>query len=245
MSPLTLLAPLGFGALLPIFVSSNSGDEDDPVEPPDPETQIEGTDGDDVLDAVLNETVNGLEGDDTLTASETSDGAVLNGGEGADSLSLDGFNGTANGGAGDDTVSQFLPGGSGPGGILNGGDGDDSLLVFGGGNQEMPTVANGGNGDDTIIGAGTGGTINGEAGDDVIDVQGRFDGVFGGAGNVTIHGDSLDESGGAALFGGAGDDVLSTADGAGFDYRGELDGGDGNDTLTTELLGAPPVFSTS
>ena len=74
----------------------------------------------------------------------------------------------------------------------------------------------------------------------MIDVQGQLGGVFGGEGDDTIHGGALDSSGGSPLSGGAGNDVLSTSDDAGFDYRSELTGGEGNDTLTTELLGAAP-----
>ena len=82
MSPLTLIALLGFGALLPIFENSNTDDSDETADPPDtdPAPVVDGSSEDDLLSAVLSETLNGAEGDDTLIAEDTSDGAVLNGG---------------------------------------------------------------------------------------------------------------------------------------------------------------------
>ena len=110
MSPLTLIALLGFGALLPIFENSNTDDSDETADPPDtdPAPAVDGSSEDDLLSAVLSETLNGAEGDDTLIAEETSDGVVLNGGQGADSLSLFGTNGTLNGGLGADRIEAFL-----------------------------------------------------------------------------------------------------------------------------------------
>lgn len=222
MSALVLMGLLGVSMLLPIFVNSDSDEGDDTADPPEPGPVVDGTDGADMLTAIANEMINGAEGDDTLTATDASDGAVLNGGEGADRLSLNGQNGTANGGLGADSIEMFVP---------DGGDPETSDT----------SVINGGEGNDTLNAAGTDGIVNGDGGDDMIDVQGRLDGAFGGDGDDTIHGGALDSAGGTSLFGEAGNDVLSTSDDAGFDYRSELDGGAGNDTLTTELLNTSPT----
>ena len=106
MQPLTLLALLGFGALLPIFENSTTDDSDETADPPDtdPAPVVDGSSGDDLLTAALNETLSRTEGNDTLKAEDTSVGAVLNGGQGADSLSLFGTIGTLNCGLGADRI---------------------------------------------------------------------------------------------------------------------------------------------
>ena len=137
MQPLTLLALLGFGALLPIFENSTTDDSDETADPPDtdPAPVVDGSSGDDLLTAALNETLSGAEGNDTLKAEDTSVGAVLNGGQGADSLSLFGTIGTLNCGLGADRIEAFLsdapPAGAPDTTVINGDEGDDTILAVG------------------------------------------------------------------------------------------------------------------
>ncbi|MBL4749898.1 MAG: Hint domain-containing protein [Amylibacter sp.] len=133
------------------------------------------------------------------------------------------------GGAGDDVIT-----GLGGDDVLDGGTGDDEIY--------------GGGGDDEITGGAGNDFVEGGAGDDVIDTSGPnstgfnpaldlgFPGlvtpdadpfndrdvVYGGAGNDTITtGDDAD-----TIFGGTGDDVIDGGIDADF-----IDGGDGDDTI--------------
>jgi Ca2+-binding RTX toxin-like protein len=125
---------------------------------------------------------------------------------------------------------------------LNGGEGQDTLFLEGPIIPEVENTsqANGGDGDDTITAIGLGGSVDGGGGDDVIEVQGTLDAVNGGNGDDTITASAADYGGGSPLNGGAGNDVLSTSDDAGFSYRAELDGGAGDDTLTSALITTSP-----
>lgn len=225
MSGILLVALMATGLML-VPLELSEGDEDDaadpvegetptnPTDPTDPDTPTTpdgGTGGEDPVAAL-----DGTEGADTLMASP---GQVVNGLGGADELTALSSNATLNGGDGQDTL--FLEG----------------TITEG---ETNTSQANGDAGDDTITAIGLGGSVDGGGGDDVIDVQGRLDRVEGGNGDDTISGGAADYGGGSPLIGGAGNDVLSTSDDAGFDYRSELDGGAGNDTLTNNLLNAQP-----
>jgi hypothetical protein len=180
----------------------------------------------------------GNAGDDTLVASGSASVAqiTLNGGDGNDMVV--GGDGAENlfGEAGDDTLQggsgrNVLDGGDGNDVILNGegsigvgGAGDDTLtgtindvVQAGDGNDlinlGLSTQATGGAGDDTFIANGNG--ANGSTSD-------------GGDGADTFHG-----TGGNLVFhGGAGDDVMTWNMGADISSNIELEGGDGNDTVS-------------
>ncbi len=190
---------------------------------------INGGDGDDVIDAALststtvslrsflgagndsvlggagNDTVQGEAGNDTILAGDGTDSLV--GGDGNDSL---------NGNAGNDTI--------------NGGLGDDS--IWGGGGNDLLT---GLDGKDTIWGQAGNDTIDGGIGDDFLDggygvpesVPGASgtgnDSIRGGAGNDKIAG----RDGADTLFGEAGDDTIKGGEG-----NDTIDAGDGNDLVS-------------
>lgn len=100
MSAVALLSFLAIALFIPFFTND---DEDEAEIPVEPET-LDGTEGADVLAAGSDQEVSGLGGNDTLTTAEDSDGAIINGDEGNDSLELNGTNATARGGAGDDII---------------------------------------------------------------------------------------------------------------------------------------------
>lgn len=187
-----------------------------------------GTDGPDVL--VGSSLVQGLGGDDTLTAHDSST--------------------TLDGGAGDDLLqaSQFYPGGyasyaeaSGPVHVIL--------------SQAGPQNVGADQGTDTLVKLS--GLIGSEYGDTLsagsspgtqIHGGGGADSIVGGAGESYILGDAgddtLDASAGGLAFGGAGNDVLylSGQAGLGFDSGGDgddriyngvyADGGNGSDTVS-------------
>ncbi|GMG84201.1 hypothetical protein LNKW23_34150 [Paralimibaculum aggregatum] len=170
--------------------------------------------------------VEGTDGADSLT---TGDGAdtifgrrgddTLTGGGGADAIDGGGDHDRINGGTGADT----LTGGAGRDTLL-GQDGDDVLIGDGGDPATgQNDVLNGGAGDDLLSGNGGADTLHGELGNDTI---------HGGAGVDVLNGNEGDDSllGGDdrdTLSGHAGDDLLS-GDGG----NDVLNGGDGHDTVS-------------
>lgn len=151
---------------------------------PHPETEISGTDADDVLlgtpnkdviDAGAgNDIVYGREDDDLILGGAGDD--LLIGGDGRDVI---------HGGAGNDRIF--------------GGDGDDILF--------------GDAGNDLIFGEAGGDSLMGGAGDDILSGGDGDDRLFGEAGNDVLSGDAGNDvlEGGAGqdtLVGGAGDDIL-------------------------------------
>jgi len=189
-----------------------------------------GSEQNDWLSAIDDETVEGLGGDDQMFASGSGN-STLFGGSGDDTLkgwaqserlSGDTGNDTINAGDGDDE----LFGGSGHD-TLNGDGGADE--IFGGDGDD---TANGGDGDDTIDGGSGQDTLSGGEGSDTIK---------GGDGIDTLNGDAGDDSleGGAGqdfLFGGMGFDTIRGGDGQdelfGGDDADELYGGGGVDFIT-------------
>jgi 5'/3'-nucleotidase SurE len=147
-------------------------------------------------------TINGSNGDDTLTGTTGDD--TINGRNGNDLIIAGDGNDQASGGNGDDT----LKGGAGDDN-LNGGNGDDTLK--------------GGAGDDNLNGGNGNDTLKGGAGNDVLNGGNGNDTLKGGAGNDVLNGGN----GNDALKGGAGNDIL--LGNAGNDL---LDGGHGDDRLT-------------
>lgn len=240
------LVPLLAASMFFVVLDGQGDDEtldtSDPVEPEtdDPEADdiVAGTEGADEIEAVGAETVNAGEGDDTLTATSDSDGAVLNGEGGADVLTLQGANGTANGGVGQDTLEaldQVNP-------LLNGGDGDDTIRIDGPLTEtDTAGTASGGGGEDTITANGVGVTVLGGAGNDLINTQGSMDNVSGGTGDDTIIADTADYGGATTVNGDDGDDRISLLESAGFGTVQQADGGAGDDVIDSEYFGGGAI----
>ena len=185
-------------------------------------------------------------GDDTVLAGLGDDSVRAGGGD--DSVRGNSGDDTIDGQAGDDTLfgndgDDTLIGRTGDD-SLNGGNGDDSLA--------------GGTGNDTIIGDDGSDRVRGQDGDDVIDTSGRsgaplpdvdypgvyaadadplndLDTVFGGAGNDTIStGDDADE-----IFGGLGNDSIDAGIDSDLVYAGAgtdtVTGSEGRDTIYGNL----------
>lgn len=194
-----ILLLLGIGLLAASFVGGGGSDDDDDG-PPD-QRDVEGTDGDDLLDGEPGERVFGRAGNDSIGG----DDASLFGGEGDDSVWGRGDS-HAFGGAGSDIM--VVRNGAG----AWGGDGNDGLTgdgmssIYGGaGDDQMTTVGDGvgfgGLGRDTLW-ATDDATISGGYGDDAL--RGTDD---------------------ASLDGGAGDDLLVAL------RHATADGGAGNDDI--------------
>ena len=159
-----------------------------------------------VFTSLTSVSIDGANGDDTLTGTLNFDDVII-GGHGEDLISAGTGAQTIDGGDGDDTIT------GGPAADeINGGDGDD--------------VIDGGDGSDTID-AGDGHDV--VAGGD--ELTGAGDRIIGGHGDDTLSGgDGNDwlngKSGNDVMFGDAGDDTLHG--GAGKEL---MQGGDGNDTI--------------
>ena len=139
-------------------------------------------------------------------------GAVLTGGDGADTLFGGAGDDLIHGGAGNDLMVAGLGDNR-----LWGGDGDDRLI----GGPGADTL-DGGPGNDTLLAGGGAALLRGGAGDDLL-LGGDGDTTLeGGAGNDTL----LAGGGNNMLAGGFGDDLLIAGPGA-----DTLFGGAGNDTL--------------
>lgn len=194
------------------------------------------------------EIVGGTTYNDTLNAAADTDGQVLFGQAGADSITGGSGNDTLYGGADADWIS------SGAGAdLIDGGDGSDTIffgtggdMVFGGAGDDLIDDVNftqegafndyidGGDGNDTIYTGGGNDTILGGAGNDfaygddgndIIDGGAGNDSLFGGNGNDTLIGGA----GADTIQGEAGDDVIDlTAS----DFAADIAfGGDGNDLI--------------
>jgi len=179
---------------------------------------IVGSDNGEVIDGEAgHDSIDGRGGADTITAAGTIDG-----GDGADTLTMTG-QGTARGGEGNDTLNDGLPG---PGYIflwelkLEGGPGND-ILNGGHGNDRL----DGGPGADTMIG-GDGGDLR-----DTADYSSRTNPVFVDLDGVADDGESgegdLVASDVENILGGSAADTL---EGNGGDNR--IVGGGGSDTMS-------------
>lgn len=198
-------------------------------------------------------------GDDTINIISGLFDGDIRGGRGNDSIVISGGtvendihggnNNNNQGGANDDTIRMT-------GGVVNddieAGNGDDLIVISGG---FVDDGTRGGNGSDTIIVSGGDlGTLEGEDGNDVIQMSGgtvfesdifEFDSIQGGDGDdlIEISGgetfgiqggaddDTIRISGGFHLFpveGGGGRDLIEMTGGS----VGEFNGGGGRDTLT-------------
>ncbi|SFE41745.1 calcium-binding protein [Roseivivax sediminis] len=174
------------------------------------------------------EVIIGTDGPDTLTGTDDDDRVAggagddnLDGGAGNDGVLGEGGSDTLLGGAGDDNIS-----GSTGDDVIDGGPGDDFI----GGGPGNDTVT-GSTGNDTVGGGQGNDSISTNAGDDVIAGGPGDDLLEGGAGDDTIGG----SFGADNVRGNAGDDSLgggtgmdSLVGGAGADSIG---GGEGNDVV--------------
>ncbi len=136
-------------------------------------SNVQGTDGDDIIRVGIGSSVNGGAGNDIISAGPFS---TISGGDGDDAISTQGGS-TVYGGAGNDTI------GTGPYSTVTGGDGDDRIvalagsIVNGGAGADIISVnynseAHGGDGADTILSGQDGNRIDGGAGDDDISLSG-------------------------------------------------------------------------
>ena len=116
----------------------------------------------------------------------------------------------------------------------------------------------GGAGDDTLIGNAQGNVLRGRDGDDILRGGGGVDVFYGGAGNDTLIGEDTTNLWDIAginsgvlnglgfvdienLIGGAGDDVFAMAPGG--VLTGEVDGGEGTNTLDYQALSTGVIVS--
>ncbi|MEP3677061.1 MAG: cadherin-like domain-containing protein [Sulfitobacter sp.] len=172
---------------------------------------VTGTDGDDLIDEDFEGDPEGdmVDGNDEFLPGEGPNDDIIEAGDGNDTVVA---------GEGDDEVS--------------GGEGDDSI--------------DGGIGDDELAGDEGNDTIAGDEGDDTVDGGTGDDVLDGGDGNDSIIGDEGNDT----VVGGEGDDVIDTGNSndplpdIGFpgvfdpdadpeDDRDSVDGGAGNDTIST------------
>ncbi|SEW10355.1 Ca2+-binding protein, RTX toxin-related [Cognatiyoonia koreensis] len=183
---------------------------------------VEGTDGDDViLPGYVDADGDIVDGEDNILPGKEPNDDVIVAGAGDDSVVAGLGDDTVFGGTGNDTID----GGEGDD-VLDGGTGDDSITGGTGGDfiegGDGDDVINAGNHDDPLpdVGYPQQGLFPGYDADP--DPTNDLDTVFGGAGNDTIStGDDND-----TIFGGSGDDTID----AGIDDD-SVDGGTGNDTI--------------
>ena len=220
---------------------------------------VEGTDGDDLIDYDYTGDPEGdmIDHGDAILPHETPNDDIVEAGAGNDTVEAGlgddlVYGGTGNdveyGDAGDDTLygetgDDALYGGAGDD-SLSGGEGDDTL--------------HGGDGNDTLDAGQDGDALYGDAGDDLLMGGPREDVLDGGTGDDTLlGGNAADEiiggDGNDSVEGNDGSDVINTAstenygvglpdqgypglypaDGDPNNDRDYVDGGAGNDTITT------------
>lgn len=120
---------------------------------------------------------------------------------------------------------------------------DDAFVGTAGGD-----VANGLGGNDVLSGQGGNDSLVGGAGDDLL--QGGFgnDTLVGGTGEDQLSGDAnddsiVDEGGGAAVNGGAGNDIIAvTVEGALWSFGVSISGDEGNDSIVASGTGLDDGF---
>jgi hypothetical protein len=191
------------------------------------------------------DTASGAGGNDTLNGNDGAD--TLNGDAGADTLNGGGDNDALNGGDGGDTIT-----GGGGNDTITGGGGTDvaryalsthAYVLTENGNGLIVTAVNGAEGSDTInavetlrfnevdygvmIGTGTGQTLTGGVGNQVIAGRGGNDTLNGGDGNDII------------LAGAGNDRINQNASAVGGDF---VDGGGGTDTYVLTGTAATEEF---
>jgi Ca2+-binding RTX toxin-like protein len=135
-------------------------------------SNVQGTDGDDIIWTGIGSSVSGGAGNDIITAGPLS---TISGGDGDDQISTQGGS-TVDGGAGNDTINTASYS------TVTGGDGDDRIsaggrsVVYGGAGADIISIdngeAHGGDGADTFMTSQRGNRIEGGAGDDTIHLFG-------------------------------------------------------------------------
>ena len=240
----------------------NAGDGDDTV--------FGGTGDDSIMGGVGNDVLMGNDGNDTVSSGAGDD--MIFGAAGNDSLAGNAGNDKIEGSEGNDTIrggdgEDDLWGGLDDDTVFGG---DDNDTVSGGAGND---ALDGGLGDDTVFGDDGDDSITGGDGDDSIDGGTGNDSLFGGKGNDVVAGgdgndfinagnhdnpaadydypgnnsaenDQFPDNDRDTVFGGAGDDTITTGDdadsidgGAGNDFidagidNDSVTGGDGNDTI--------------
>lgn len=199
--------------------------------------------------AVRSIRMNGLAGNDNISASAAPVGVTIDGGDDSDFLSGsqfrdviftgEGSSNTVYGNGGNDGLY-----GGGGNDVLYGGLGDDVLFgssgndwMYGDAGQDSLFGGigidnlNGGDGNDQLHGERDNDTLRGGVGDDTLDGGAGDDTGYGDGGNDTLHG----RSGNDFLYGGVGNDIVWGEDGNdlmyGEDGNDRLYGGAGNDNL--------------
>ncbi|WP_420397174.1 choice-of-anchor L domain-containing protein [Nioella sp.] len=184
--------------------------------PPAPDFIVEGSSGDDTIDA-------GYTGDpegDRVDANDHSDGSN------DDSIEAGGGNDSVVAGAGDDT-------------IWGGNDAGADTILGGAGND----LINGQGGDDSIDGGADDDSIAAGAGDDSVTGGSGNDSINGGTGNDTLDGgtgaDLISGAGGSdSILGGDDADTVMVFDGYGADTIAGGEGGVDADILDASWIGA-------
>ena len=194
-------------------------------------------------DATINyEITDGNGGNDTavvtVTVGDDPQDGIVSGTDGGDLIDTD-YTGDPDGDL-VDNEDAILPGEAPNDDIIEAGAGDD-VVIAGLGDDDVY----GGTGDDELSGNGGDDILRGEDGDDVLDGGDGDDTLLGGAGDDDIQGGYGNDT----VDGGDGDDVIDTsgsdplpdiaypglyeADDDPFDDRDVVNGGAGNDTITT------------
>jgi len=162
--------------------------------------------GDSLQGGVGEDFLDGGTGNDTLAAGGDAD--TVSGGSGADAIDAGDGNDTIDGGDQNDTIDTGLGGAD----VAQGGLGDDTITDPATGGQ-----LDGGLGDDTITSTGGGATLFGREGSDLLNGGAAADALKGGDGSDILQGgggdDTLDGGLGADVLGGG--DGTDTADYAG------------------------------
>lgn len=177
-----------------------------------------GTTGDDTITCEGGSTsVDGGDGDDTITNNGTTSGEI-NGGDGDDTITnnTNGSAGSIEGGDGNDTITNYNSSGD-----ISGGE-DDDIITSNGGAGDL----NGDGGEDQIINNGQAGALNGGTEDDGIYNGGQAESIDGGEGDdifIMTPGSFVEET----IEGGDGNDDLNIQ---GFINIGDIFGYGGPDT---------------
>ncbi|MDA0283477.1 MAG: trypsin-like serine protease [Planctomycetota bacterium] len=182
--------------------------------------EINGGNGNDTLTGSdSDDTLLGSAGDDSINGGDGAD--ILIGGDGQDALNGDGGDDLLQGNAGNDS----LQGGEGDD-VLEGSDGSDSLCGADGDDSLTggfgDDILDGNSGDDILLGEEGQDILLGGSGDDTLDGGRNADTLRGHSGNDKIRGDH----GNDLIFGGTGDDTIDAGDG-----EDTIDGDSGDDGI--------------
>lgn len=224
------------GTSMPFYNIENVIADGEQVFPPN--FVVDGTAGDDLIDATYTGDPQGdmIDASDSYTG--TNDDMVLAGagndtvlsGDGNDLVMAGEGDDSVNGGAGNDTLN-----GEDGNDTLHGLDGDDSLAGDGGddslfgwtGNDSLTggdgaDMVDGDEGDDSLAGDAGNDTLVGDSGADTLDGGDDDDQLYGGSGNDSLTGGAGNDQ----VFGAEGNDTFAAGDGA-----DTMSGGDDRDTF--------------